>query len=312
VRTIKVKGKILIRLLPCAALMLTASRALAQDSRFDRPQRVDTTLSLDKNGTVSVSIYSGRVNVVGTTGSQVRIRGTTEQDELEIRNRYGGVSVSLEPERGHGGRAELEVSVPVGTNVILESYSAPMSVRGVKGEAKLEALSGDLEVFDAQGSVSVETVSGDITINKVDGDVRAESVSGSLGVTDVKGGIETESVSGRISIVRADSKSARAETVSGSVGYSGSIDAMGNYVFKTHSGRLTLGFPTNAGATLSLQTFSGTVDSDFPLTMETRKGRPGHESQMEFKVGDGRARVILETFSGNIIIQRGTNRDNQE
>jgi DUF4097 and DUF4098 domain-containing protein YvlB len=242
----------------------------------------------------------------------VRIRGTSERDELDIRDRGGSISVSLEPERGHGGRAELEISVPVGTNVILDGFSAPLSVRGVKGEAKLEALSGDLVVSDAVGPVSAETVSGDIEIGKVDGNVRAESVSGTVSVADVEGDIATESVSGRIDIVRAKSKSARAETVSASIGYSGTIEPAGNYVFKTHSGRLTLGVPPSAGATVSLQTFNGTIDSDFPVTMEAGRSRQGHESSFEFRIGDGRSRIVLETFSGSIIIQRSTNRDKQE
>ena len=310
-RKLKLKGTTIFKLLaPGAALMLSASAAAAQS--FDRPQRIDTTLTLDRNGTVSVSIYSGHVNVVGTSGSSVRIRGTSERDELDIRNRAGSISVSLEPDRGHGGRAELELSVPVGTNVILEAFSAPLSVRGVKGEAKLETLSGSLEIDDAVGTVSAEAVSGNITIGKVDGDVRAESVSGSLSLSDVEGNIATETVSGRISILRAKSKSARAETVSGSIGYSGSIEPTGNYVFKTHSGRLTLGIPADAGATVGLQTFSGTVDSEFPVTMETGITRNGYESKFEFRVGNGRARVILETFNGNIIIQRSTDRDNRE
>ena len=78
--------------------MLVASTASAQN--FDLPQRIDTTLTLEKNGTVSVSIYSGHVNVVGTSGSKVHIRGTTERDELDIRDRMGSISVSLEPDRG--------------------------------------------------------------------------------------------------------------------------------------------------------------------------------------------------------------------
>jgi len=285
-------------------MMLLASAAGAQN--FDRPQRIDTTLTVDRNGTVRVSIYSGHVNVVGASGSQVHIRGTSERDELEIRDRGGSVSVSLEPDRGHGGRAELEISVPVGTNVVLEAYSAPLSVRGVKGEAKLEALSGDLVINDAVGTVSAETVSGDIDVGKVDGNVRAESVSGSIGIADVDGDITTETVSGRINMVRAKSRSARAETVGGSIGYSGTIDPLGNYVFKTHSGRLTLGIPANAGATVSMQTFSGTVDSDFPVTMEAGRQQKGYESRFEFRIGDGKSRVVLETFSGNIIIQRST------
>jgi len=297
-------------LAPGALVMLFASAASAQN--FDRPQRIDTTLTLERNGSVSVSIYSGHVNVVGTSGSQVRIRGTAESDELEIRDRAGSISVSLEPDRGHGGRVELEISVPIGTNVNLESFSAPLTVRGVKGEVTLEALSGNLQVSDAVGPVSAEAVSGDVDIGKVDGNVRAESVSGSIAIADVSGEIATETVSGRINMLRAKSKSARAETVSGSVGYSGTIDPMGNYVFKTHSGRLTLGIPPNASAALSLETFSGTVDSDFPVTMETTRGQVGHESKFQFKIGDGRARVILETFSGNITIQRGTITDNRE
>jgi len=305
------KGTTLFKsFVPAAAMMLSASAAMAQN--FDRPQRVDTTLSLERNGTVSVSIYSGHVNVVGTSGSSVRIRGTSERDELDIRDRAGSISVSLESDRGHGGRVELEISVPIGTNVILEAFSAPLSVRGVKGEAKLEALSGNLQISDAVGNVSAEAVSGDIDIGKVDGDVHAESVSGSIAIADVDGSIATETVSGRINMVRAKSKSARAETVSGSIGYSGSIDPMGNYVFKTHSGRLTLGIPADAGATVSLQTFSGTVDSEFPVTLESKQQRLGHESKFEFTVGNGRSRIVLETFSGNIIIQRNTNRDNEE
>ena len=299
------KERMLFKLLaPGALMMLVASAAGAQN--FDRPQRVDTTLTLDRNGTVRVAIYSGHVNVVGTSGSQVHIRGTSERDELDIRDRGGSISVSLEPDQGHGGRAELEISVPVGTNVVLEAFSATLSVRGVKGEAKLEALSGDLVISDAVGTVSAETVSGDIDVGKVDGNVRAESVSGSIGIADVDGDIATETVSGRINMVRAKSKSVRAETVGGSIGYSGTIDQLGNYVFKTHSGRLTLGIPPNSGATVSLQTFSGTVDSDFPVTMESGKQQSGHESRFEFRIGDGRSRIVLETFSGNIIIQRST------
>jgi len=57
---------------------------------------------------------------------------------------------------------------------------------------------------------------------------------------------------------------------------------------------------------VSLQTFSGTVDSDFPVTMESGKQQSGHESRFEFRIGDGRSRIVLETFSGNIIIQRST------
>jgi DUF4097 and DUF4098 domain-containing protein YvlB len=70
--------------------------------------------------------------------------------------------------------------------------------------------------------------------------------------------------------------------------------------------------PAGTGATVSLETFSGNVDSDFPVTLGAGTNRTGGDSKFEFKIGDGRARIILESFSGNIRIQRGTSRDNRE
>jgi DUF4097 and DUF4098 domain-containing protein YvlB len=296
--------------LAAAVVMGAASNARAQS--FESPQRVDTTVSLEKGGTLSVSVWSGRVNVSAGSGSSVRVRGTVERDAMQLRARSSGVSISMESERRHGGRAELDITVPEGTDVVLEGYSAPYVIQGVKGGVRAESLSGSIRVSDAARRVLLETVSGNIDVTKVDGDVRAESVSGTQTMTDVAGDIESESVSGTISISRAKSTSVRAETVSGSIGYRGTFEPSGNYEFRSHSGRVTLGMPADAGATVSLQTFNGNVDSDFPVTLESGRGRRGHESRFDFKIGNGRTRIVLETFSGDIKIQRSTNSDNKE
>jgi hypothetical protein len=289
----------------------TPSHALRAQSVSYR-QRIDTTVTLERGGTLSVSVYSGRVSVVGGSGSDVRIRGTSDRNDLEVRARSTSVSVQSEPEGPHGGRAELDIVVPFGTRVVLNGFSAPFSVRGAKGEVNVESLSGDVIVSDAVGRVSVETVSGNINVDRVDGDVGAEAVSGRIGLTNIKGDIETESVSGRLTMTGAQANSVRAETVSGSVSYDGTFNETGNYTFKTHSGLLTLALPANAGATVSMETFSGNVDSDFPVTMETARGQSGHESKFEFKIGNGRSRIVTETFSGDIRIQRGTNSPTRE
>jgi DUF4097 and DUF4098 domain-containing protein YvlB len=275
------------------------------------PQRVDTTLTLERNGTLRVSVYAGRVSVVGTSGSNAHIKGTVERGDLEVRSRMGAVIVSMD-ESPSRSRADLDISVPVGTNVILEGFSSAFTIRAVKGEAQVESLSGSIHVSDAVGAVDVESVSGSVEISKVQGNVRAEAVSGAVTIAGVDGEVDAESVSGRVSITEAKSRSARAETVSGSITYAGTIEPNGNYVFKSHSGRLTLGIPSDAGATVSLQTFSGNIDSDFPLTLEQGISRNGHESRYEFRLGNGRSRIVLETFNGDVRLQRGTSRDNRE
>lgn len=294
-----------------AALALCVS-ARSASAQAEYRERIDTTVTLDRGGTLSVSMYAGRANVTGTSGSQVRIRGTADRDDLTIRARSSSVSLSMEPGGHRGGNADLDITVPFGTRVVLEGFSTPFSVRGVKGEASVQTMSGSVAVSDAVGNVSVESVSGRIDVTGVSGDLSAESVSGRVTLTDVDGDITTESVSGSITIARANSRTVRAETVQGSVTYDGSIDPSGNYAFTTHAGTVTLAVPPNAGATVTLETFSGTVDSDFPVTMESGTSRRGHESKFEFRIGDGRSRIVLETFSGDIKIQRGSGRANQE
>jgi hypothetical protein len=286
--------------------VLFALPASAQ-SRSAYTTPVDTTVTIERGGTLSVSVYSGRVNVTGGSGSQVQIRGTTERTDLEVRARPTSVTIGTDPEGPHRGRVELDIVVPIGTRVVLDGFSAPFSIKGVKGEVKIESLSGSAVVNDAVGKVNVETVSGNIDIDRVDGDVTAEAVSGRVGITNVKGDIDTETVSGRIGMTSVQSNTVRAESVSGSLSYDGTFDETGSYTFKTHSGRLTLGIPANAGANVSLETFSGTVDSDFPVTMLSSRNRGDEgDNRFEFKVGNGKARVVAETFSGSIRIMRGT------
>ncbi|MEO8578346.1 MAG: DUF4097 family beta strand repeat-containing protein [Gemmatimonadales bacterium] len=299
-----------VALLVAVGLMAPAA-AEAQENNAYR-ERVDTSVTMEKGGTLSVSVYSGRVSVTGASGSTVHIRGTVERGEMDFRARPTSVTISTQQEGPHGGKADLDITVPTGTRVVLEGFSAPFTVRGVKGEAKVESLSGNVIVSDAVGRVNVGVVSGNIQVDRVKGDLRAEAVSGYLELTDIDGDIEAESVSGRIIMTGASSKSVRAETVSGSVGYSGTFDPSGSYTLKSHSGRVTMGLPADAGATVSLETFSGNVDSDFPVTLESGTSRSGHESRFEFRIGNGRSRIIAETFSGDIRIQRSTTRDNRE
>src|SRR5688500_4815073 len=134
-------------------------------------ERVDTTVTLERGGTLSVSIHNGRVNVVGGSGNRVRIQGNADRGELLVRARSMSVSVGLD-QMGHaGGNVELDITVPIGSRVVLDGFSVPFSVRGVKGEAKVESLSGSITVTDAVGNVNAEAVSGNVSVTNVEGDV---------------------------------------------------------------------------------------------------------------------------------------------
>jgi DUF4097 and DUF4098 domain-containing protein YvlB len=285
--------------------------ATAQAQR-DYGETLDTTVTLDRQATVDLSLMSGRVEVIGGSGSQAHVRATSTRGDIQFDVGPGRLRLSVDPGRHGMGDARFEVTVPAGTRVIVNSLSAPLSIRGVKGEVDANSVSGSIDVNDATRKVKAESVSGNVEVSQVVGDVRASSVSGRVEVDDVAGDLETESVSGRISMTRARSKYVRSGTVSGRITYAGTFEPAGSYEFKTHSGSITLALPAGVGAQVRIETFSGNVNSDFPVTLQPRTRDGDTNGRIEFKIGDGRSRIVAESFSGNIRIQRGDGRDSRD
>jgi DUF4097 and DUF4098 domain-containing protein YvlB len=202
------------------------------------------------------------------------------------------------------GDARYDVSVPRGVRLILEGVSGDITAAGSQGEIEATSVSGDVDVANGIREVSAESVSGSVHAAQINGNLRAETVSGDVRAESITGNLEATSVSGNVRLVGAQSKDVRTETVSGDIIYSGSIDAGGKYSFESHSGTLRLNIPRNAGAQFSVETFSGDVTTDFPVTIPARSRRS--EGRMEFTLGDGRARVTAQTFSGRIVIDSGS------
>ena len=287
-----------------AAMILTAVPLSARAQDYDRYDRyrssIDTVVPFSREGTVDLSLMSGRIRVTGWDRQEVKVVATSDQGRLRFS--ASRQRVSLEVER-RGSEVQYDVTVPRGTKLSLETLSGNITSTGVGGEIDAQSVSGSVQITDATREVDAESVSGSVTVSNVTGNTSAQSTSGGVSLHNVSGDIEAETVSGRILLDGVRSSSVRTETVSGSVTYTGSIDAGGKYSFVTHSGVLRLNLPANLGAVFSVETYSGDIDSDFPVTMQPGQGRNSHD-RFEFTIGDGRARVSAENFSGKIIINR--------
>ena len=296
-----------------AALLCAAvpSSMRAQDER--QLTRVDTTLRLDRGGVVDLSLISGKINVVGWDRPEVHIRATIETGYLDLSANSSRITLGVDDEggrhHGHGnvGEAQYDVQVPRGVRLILEAVSGDVTAHGSQGEIEATSVSGDVEVSDGAREVSVESVSGSAHAANINGNLRAETVSGDLRAETVSGNVEANSVSGTIRLSGIQSRDVRTETVSGDIIYIGSIEPSGRYGFESHSGSVRLTIPRDAGASFSVDTFSGDISTDFQVTVppSTRNTRRRDNNHMEFTIGDGRARVTANTFSGRIVINSG-------
>jgi DUF4097 and DUF4098 domain-containing protein YvlB len=308
------KNEMKLSLLIVAAVVIAGLPLSARAQDYPGMQirgltRIDTTVRLERGGAVDLSLISGRINVTGWDRPDVKILASIDRGVLRFDANPSRVSLTVDDEnddnrrrRGHDvGDARYDVSVPRGSRLILEAVSGDITASGSQGEIEASSVSGNVDVSGGAREVSVDAVSGSVHAAQVNGNLRAESVSGDVRVETVSGSVEGGTVSGNIRLTGVRSKDVRAETVSGDILYSGSIEAGGKYSFDTHSGTVRLNIPRGAGAQFSVETFSGDVTTDFPVTIPPGSGKR-RNGRMEFTIGDGRAKVNAQTFSGRIVI----------
>lgn len=274
--------------------------------------RIDTTLVIDRGGLVSLSVTSGEVRVRGESRADVRIRADIQRGYWDRSFSRGRISVTARSVNDRMSGARLEVSVPKGTRVSVRTVSGRVEVHATEGEVTVNSTSGSIEVRDAREQVALSTVSGSLDLARVQGRVRLDGVSSTIRIDDISGDLEAETVSGSIIVRGGRLEGATVKAMSGSITYEGALSRTGSFRFNTHSGSVALTLPANVGANLELETFSGRINSEFPLTMQPGEtgGRRGR--RMEFTLGDGGARVTAGAFSGSITIRRGSATDNRE
>lgn len=296
------------------ALALVALVALAMPAVSSAQRdgdRVDTTLTLERGGTVQLGVISGEIRVTGEQRADVRILAEIERGRFETSFSRSRLALNTRSVNGRQGSARYDVTVPIGTRVQATSISGTIEIRATNAEVVARTTSGTVIIRDAADRVEAMSISGDVEMRGVKGRLRAETTSGDIRVDDASGEMSAESVSGNVSLRRSRFDGIRATTVSGSITYEGPLSRDGSYRFGAHSGSILLVLPANVAASLELETFSGRITTDFPLVLQPGSGdRRGR--RMEFTLGEGGARVVGGSFSGNITIRRTGATNNRE
>jgi DUF4097 and DUF4098 domain-containing protein YvlB len=273
-----------------------------EQQRRERAGSLDTTVAFDARGAVSVSCPGGTVIVTGSDRNEIRVKARTESGGIRFSS--SGNRASIEPASGRGcSDGRFEVVVPAGAKVTATSWSGSVSVRNVRGDVETHTQSANIEVRDV-GRLDVETLSGDVSAEGVTGDAHLNTVSGDVDLNRVRGDVEVETVSGDLTLRDVTARQLRTHSTSGDVEFGGQIADGGRYEFSTHSGSVRLQLPPDVGAQLSVCTFNGGIESDFPITLRAGPHDIGRNQgkKLNFTLGQGSARIIVETFSGDITL----------
>ncbi len=263
-------------------------------------QQTDTTLEVQQGARLEVDNFGGEIVVRTWAQNRVRVQAShSSRDFIDIRTSTRAVRVEAESRRGMPHLVEYQITVPAWMAVELQGVSTDMVVEGTQAAVRVETVEGDVRVTGGRDEISLQSVGGGVTLSGAQGRVEVSSVDGDLRLTDIVGNITAETVDGSIIIEKAESDAVDANTVDGDILYVGVIRNNGRYVLTTHDGAVTVSIPQGTNATISVATFDGRLDASFPLQLRDTKAR-----RFSFTLGNGGARVELETFDGAILLRR--------
>jgi DUF4097 and DUF4098 domain-containing protein YvlB len=275
------------------------------------------------SGTLDISNVSGRVAVSeGGTDTIVidavkRFRGAAAdaksqfaQTTIEMIEGAGRVDVkTIYAVRNTRVSVDYTVTAPAGTAVFAHSVSGDVKVTNIKGEVRADTVSGDVSATGTPGATLVRTVSGDASASGINhpNELRVSSVSGTVTLTGAKvRSVDADSISGDVIMSDITCDRTTAKSISGDIVFSGPLAKVGRYQFQSQSGEIRLTLVGTPGFELDASTFSGTVRSDFPVTVPPGQptGGQGSHKTLRGVVGSGGATLSIRSFSGDIAIAK--------
>ena len=273
-------------------------------------QAVDRTVAADHDAKIEIENVAGSLRITGWDKNEIKIIGTLGDDVEELRidgeRDHFQIEVEIPEGRGFGKRdieSALEIWVPSGSGLEVETVSAPMTVTGVDSWLKLSSVSGSIDASGAITEAELETVSGSIRLSGSNTVADVESVSGTVDLEGVARSVDVSTVSGDVTVKSGEVDRASFESVAGGIEFEGSLADGARLQAESHSANVVLVLPASTSAAFDIETFSGNINSEFGGTVErTSRYAPGRRS--EFSTGDGHGRVSIETFSGNVTLKQ--------
>lgn len=260
----------------------------------------DTLLELRRGDRIVLENLRGEVSVVAWGRDALEILGEDGEPGLIVRRSGSTVLVGHDDRKGRRGHVEAALRVPAWVDLEAGGPSLELRVDGVDGRIVVRNVSGDVSIRNASGPVEIRTVEGEIDVLRATGGVSASSQSEDVVLREIVGPVTAHSGSGDLTLLDVRSSSVRAETQDGDISFSGTIDDGGAYRFFVHDGDAVVAIPPDSNAQVSVSTFDGEFESEFPVLIERFTG--GRE--FDFTVNEPRARIEIQVFDGEIRLMR--------
>ncbi|HYX54449.1 MAG TPA: DUF4097 family beta strand repeat-containing protein [Candidatus Limnocylindrales bacterium] len=277
--------------------VLTMASICAAAQAQSSSARKEAHLDLAAGGAVTIVNNFGSINLKSDSGHQVVIAYTAHSDKIEVdqqvtpdkrRVEIRAHAIGDQKPTADEARVDLDVMVPAGTSVTVNSSTAPITA---------DAANGDLSLFSDTGHITVQNVARS--------HVQIQTVGGPVALNNVSGHVDVSTSGGAVQLSQVNGTKVKVGTGSGNITYKGDCSGGGTYAFRTHSGNIDMTLPQTASVDLTASSRSGQVENDFPLQTKTHPVFvPKGGRSFAGTSNSGSSSVELQSFSGRIRVKK--------
>ena len=267
-------------------------------------------MAVAPNASIRILNLAGSVRVSGWDQDSISVAGTPPSGGgmLLMGGSERGVKVIVEANAATDlPGTNLEIRVPRGANLWVKSATATVTIEGVTGQVEASTVTGAISVRGSPGVLVAESMEGDLDIAAPARITRLKTAGGAITVRDAANEITATSVSGVIRLLNArDVSSGRLESVSGSVLFNGAVAPGGSLDLQTHDASIEILLPPRQNALVEVSAYGGKTINRIPgLT-----GAPGKGKAVQYRLGNGRARVVARSLKGDVSLRQQMPRPN--
>lgn len=245
------------------AILALSAPAGAASRVFDDTEHVSRTVPLQPGGTLRLKNFSGRVTISASDRPEVVVDAVRRATRSRL------------------DRIRLDIHANGSSEVVIDANQRDHSWWDFTGGNNVVETDFDVKV-PRRTNLDLSVFSSPVTVEGVEGAHRLHSFSARLVLTDVAGPVWAKTFSGAVSIREKSWASNQ------------SIDV------ETFSGSIDLRVPDGAHGAVTFNSFSGHLNSDLPLTLNTSSRR-----HLRAELGGGGGGTLrFKTFSGSVKIDR--------
>lgn len=304
-----------------------AARAFRGMGRWDIDLRLGAVQDVEFEQTIDIP--AGARLIVQNTLGDVHIRGQEGATQMHVRaegavpaegaEHTGAAATAWSPvieqrgdvvfvrlaRAGKFASADMEITVPTGVSVEVQSTVGDITVEGTHASVSAECATGDITVRDAAAKISLISSTGDIQLQTSDAEnIVLQTKSGDIVCEDcicrATPGLSVRTASGDITVRRLKAHHVQIDTASGEIRVDFAEPLHGEAQLHSVNGDIAVGVPAASYCIIRVAAPDGELNNHLPVEF----GR-NERGEWESVLGSGEqpGKLLIRTISGDVTLR---------